>query len=1206
MSLVENIDFTVLGADNSVYTNELTPVTAVPWPNRFEELAFPNIPINYSPENIIWDFGDGTKYTGISASHVYQWPGSYEISLIIINDSGEPVTSTTTYTISAVDMVPTQMEWIDEYNAIDIQTGKKIKPLQFNFKLSWQNYKLNNRPAPGCDTNTQHWMNENKTPGKWMCGDTHNGELPPPIYTFNMYASGSNSPVLDIEQYNKNSYGHLHPFTTFYSSSSALSSVPTNTLDITQVDSVTGVTGSPNTYELIYHAYNTSTNEFEQVLPDTPGAVFTGLSGTGSYYYYDNVPKNKTSRDEPIYNFVELDSVKLQSKDTVNKYNLPHTKNFNTKILKRNHIKSRVNEPAELSITSNGLPEFPINTNKWQNSLINFALTITDKDGFAIKDNSIYANIKIKLIEYPSLNPVSISEYSITSHDAPGRNYYIGSLNSATTVTKAQLSGSLTYTQTSGYTSDAVVGYINGYRPASGSVTETGTVYRMFHQNDYQYDSDDLSEQLSSNMHQTTTQIDTNGSISSITITNPGANLTGPPSIILTDPTGTGADLACTYDENTQTISDIKILNGGINYIAPVLTFISNRGATDPAATATVESNYECQQFAVQLPTDTEQSQVWGIETGSQARLLKFDSKNNLLLTHSLTTPPVGLTLDSTNGLWICESDKIKKINGDTGEVLFENDLDLTSAIGFLSNKNDDIYVYTTKNIHRYSNVDYTIVTETYTTTNNIIDVLSIHDDKIYILLDDNTICKTNFSLVIESTCSLPVPTGAWNKMTVGTTGNIYVADSDTLYEVETTGMTYTDVITIEGKTDIVSIIGDSRGYIWLIDNGNEAIYYTDIVLKTSNINTTPNTLEYGKTSYSLTPALPDGVATGAVYRAAGDWTGFHWLQKYGYIQQSINVLTGTSDVFSIHDKSGYINAVKYNENYDAKSTTKTYAIQPWLQENYTLWENVGYMLGDAESEPTTIGKLVYEKVSNFTNNNNDIDDCNIENIHNYSMIYDVDLESYNYNYPPTIKRLIDMFSIKHKRLFGEFDYNSNEFDMYTEYTTPDNRENLGSVLDFDTHILTPGDTIVAYEKFSKIYTPITVSYPTSGTVDIHGNIVNKGMDTDIVTTVTETYPLSAYSAYWQWDLVAPVTINGKDILNYYDFYSYNDTVSAPQVEGVINWSDPQTTLSPSTSSYQTWSETGGLVDNMIEHQLRKGLNLFNTCITSIEGTMSC
>jgi len=51
-------------------------------------------------------------------------------------------------------------------------------------------------------------------------------------------------------------------------------------------------------------------------------------------------------------------------------------------------------------------------------------------------------------------------------------------------------------------------------------------------------------------------------------------------------------------------------------------------------------------------------------------------------------------------------------------------------------------------------------------------------------------------------------------------------------------------------------------------------------------------------------------------------------------------------------------------------------------------------------------------------------------------------------------------------------------------------------------------------------------------------------------------------------------------------------------VQGVIDWNNNQTFLTPNLSSYQDWIADEGIVDNIFEHQLRTGLNLFSETVT--------
>ena len=87
------------------------------------------------------------------------------------------------------------------------------------------------------------------------------------------------------------------------------------------------------------------------------------------------------------------------------------------------------------------------------------------------------------------------------------------------------------------------------------------------------------------------------------------------------------------------------------------------------------------------------------------------------------------------------------------------------------------------------------------------------------------------------------------------------------------------------------------------------------------------------------------------------------------------------------------------------------------------------------------------------------------------------------------------------------------------------------------------------------------------------------------------SYPLSAYSPSWGWGLRN--NTSGTDIAKYYNFYTYNNVYSNVQLEGVIDWYNTYTNLTEANSGLEAWTDNDGIVDTMIDYELRKGLNLF-------------
>lgn len=1223
MSLSADIQYTVIAADN-VYTNRLTPVSAVPWPNRFEPtLTLPYTTTQFNPENIIWDFGDGNTFTGVSAEHVYSWPGQYDITLTVVNEAGEPVKSTQVETVNVQDFIPTHMQFRQLPDVVDIPASRLANPITVDFMLSWQNYTQQNRPAPQCDDQQQHFMNVGKTPSTWMCGESHHTTtISPPIYTFNLYASGSDAKPLNLEEYKTDKYGHLDLDWSFHSATPTLSTVPITSIDVSIYDPVTGSPGDLNTYELLYYK-PADDNEYIRTTSNDTGAVFVGLSGNTSFYYRDDVTKCPSSRDVPLLVSVELDEHKLHDKLTTNHKNNTLIKYRNSKPLVANNIKPRVNEAIKLNITSTGINNFTINRNKWEHSEIHFTVTVQDAFGFNILDFANFdTGFELGLVDTTTGLPVPVSgdNYCITTIDDQQLGHYKGTLFYNGTAENVQLTASLDYTQLSGYKTDAIVGWLNNYRPDNGG-GEYGSIYRYYYGDQVMYDGTVLSDNISTSYAGQGFTVETNGIISDMIVLFAGQDLTTPPRIEVQDPQGDGAVLAPRFNAGSGSITDVVVLSGGKAYTTtPTIYFTANNEATLPNASAVVDFNYQLKNIAVAPPSDTRpDSIIWSLESGATPRLVQIDAKGVLLTSEALsgitTNPgnPNDIAIDNNDDVFVCTENKVVRIDPSDRElvgVYWSRPLATDSSLGPSCIEVDKTSVYI---------CDETVVTKInkYTTA-NIQGTATLPEDGTRMLLLSNgtlnVLTGTTPRLIqidvsnMNINRSISLPAGTYNALTTTTDGNIYtVRDSRYLHKITATG----DVSTVWdfGTGAVVtSVCGDSRGFIWAPDDYNRYIWMVDVITtKTLTINNDPTTLKVDMVNYNLYPTPNDGDTANQTMRAIGDWTGFHWLQKFGYIPGEKKELTGSSSTFNIHSKQGTYNIRKFNEDHDPGSTIKSYALQPWLNDQYNLFdEALPSMIGNSNSAPTELGKTIYEKIANFANNNSDLDECNIDVIHNQTLMYDMEIQMYNLQYPPTFKRLMDMCSIKQTKLYGTFDYTTETFDMYTNYTNKDTRENLGEVLNFSDHMLTPGETIVAYEKFSKIYTPITITPPMSGVIDNNDNIVETGLDTNLVSSDTQQYPLSSYTSTWGWRLVAPLTISGKEILNYYRFYTYNSSTTANQVEGVIHWNNPDTTLTPETSTYESWSEDTGVLDNILEHQLRTGLGLFADVDTHTSTNTGC
>jgi hypothetical protein len=175
---------------------------------------------------------------------------------------------------------------------------------------------------------------------------------------------------------------------------------------------------------------------------------------------------------------------------------------------------------------------------------------------------------------------------------------------------------------------------------------------------------------------------------------------------------------------------------------------------------------------------------------------------------------------------------------------------------------------------------------------------------------------------------------------------------------------------------------------------------------------------------------------------------------------------------------------------------------------------------------------------------------------------------------------LVDILSIKQKKLYGEKNNFNLDFNKKGAIN-PDIGRNLGSEISTLTGSISSGVPVVAYEIFSDLYSLV--------------NIVNIPY-----CTYGQKLPLSAFSYNWGWGLVAPVSVSGSNIRNYYKFYKFNKITEGTYYNNIINWNDPFTKLVPTLSTYKSWSKNDGIVQNILSYELTKGLRLF-TSATNIQ-----
>jgi hypothetical protein len=287
----------------------------------------------------------------------------------------------------------------------------------------------------------------------------------------------------------------------------------------------------------------------------------------------------------------------------------------------------------------------------------------------------------------------------------------------------------------------------------------------------------------------------------------------------------------------------------------------------------------------------------------------------------------------------------------------------------------------------------------------------------------------------------------------------------------------------------------------------------------------------------------------------------------------------------------------------------------------------IGSIFGDLSATQDSIGKSTYEKIQNFFENNSTIDESNIEQLDGILQLLDLP-ELNKYSLPPKLMRVMDLLSISKSKLFGRRNRDNTHYQTYGYRLNNFYGENLGDALTSGSKIIV-GENIVAHEKYSGNYITLNTNLPlnaaitpavqtttgfiyvtTSGSLlsaeaveldegteieqeqlpncDI---ITENGLQilTDALSSDSSFYSLSDYNSTWGWPLLSG---GGRDITDIYNFYYQRET-EGEITDSIIDWTDPNTTISYTMTSYEDWSKNNGTMSNIFAQSLYEGLELF-------------
>jgi len=235
---------------------------------------------------------------------------------------------------------------------------------------------------------------------------------------------------------------------------------------------------------------------------------------------------------------------------------------------------------------------------------------------------------------------------------------------------------------------------------------------------------------------------------------------------------------------------------------------------------------------------------------------------------------------------------------------------------------------------------------------------------------------------------------------------------------------------------------------------------------------------ENGDVKFRTTHALQGKAPVGfeQEIRAGGDWTGYRWINKYDPrvvpSDESTGMvsLTGFSSEFTLLPQTSTHDVIKVGEDVDFAGVIREYMQQPILREKENIYQNyINSIFGTVGSDPSAVGKRVYEKITNYVSNHSDIDTCTLRALHGMADMVNYKLEKFDSPIPSELTRQLDLLSIKLSRLTGTRTNYQDDFEKFGNFAQQSVGVNLGPelmfIFDYDPERSYPTGDFVFYEN---------------------------------------------------------------------------------------------------------------------------------------------
>ena len=1116
------------------------------WNENFTNRSF------YSNNNIIWDFGDGTNYTGASAKHFYKFSGVYNTTATIFDKDGNAQTISLLDQLTASNVFPDYIylhPLEPEGYSYFLQSGKPSNQIVVTRYNSWQN---------------EPFLAENN-------------------YTINLYASGCNSGYMSLSAYYSQKYSHLKPYHGFVN----VFANENNFLQTKMVESTR--TNSVSVYAVPYNTGRLNEDwsiKFDFYNHYVEGSSFVGSSGTNKdldfVYFIDQKPSGNMPNQVDIL-YASFDSKNFNDKDIDRKGLSGLFKKYDQGYLNlpwsAQILKSLFNPAESLRITSNGISvegnnttigsasgqivyPFDIYPIKWTDTNIPFIVTFKDFENYSVKTyDTIYdyhsgifndklydINLKLVKIVNSELSAVELKDAIFKKNEKVPKyensSYFSGTVSYPYDASVVAISATLKVLDTPVPKNFTIYGYLAQVGLPKIKRYEKINVFDhcATSELEFYYDKNlsTLTDTSTANMHVCFSPYDfLDKTKESYVFVLDADN----ERIFKTDVIGNMV--------STITLSSVQyqpnILNAPVQY-----SLLNENGVASPAWCCTdrngnayvtladnisaIKINYSTNIVSRLYVPSLKNMQLYDSDFYKNSEYQGFVGENTII--------PSCIDVDDEDNVYVAYTHPLSNFickysnNGTLLNEIYFNKLEVPQEIIIDANKNIWVGI---ENMNSSSSINFE------------------RDDIVY-FIDGKTLQKTTVRGI-----------QGFGTMTIDSNQNVYVLHkTNTISKIDAVTKVKSDYIfgSIGDQNyylkDIGAIATDSSGELWVVNNVDGKLYFADIYSLTKTLSSLPS--EKLK-DLNLRPIQN----MQAVYATLGDWTGFRWINKF--IKTEIpepRIITGLSTYFDISKPNPTV--VKYGEEFDYLTQLKSYILQEGLSDKKTLLDDfLGQILGKNENVEE-IGKVIYEKITNFVANTSDIETCNLQQLMSFADETGTEVNDYLYSYPPSVRRALDMLSISQRKLFGTSNsYNRNFALSAYEYLE---NNNLGKEIHIENGTFIAGNPIVIYELFSEKYKLIT------------NTIVPNQKSGDIV-------PLSSINYDWGWELVTGFREqSGAEIKDYYKFYEYIPNKILDIRDNIINFDSELTTITPHQSSFDDWSKFGGYMDKILSYSLYKGFKM--------------